>query len=202
MSRWRLLQRRARLLDDIRFAEDVVPDGLTTARNRLAKNAQALGIAWLPKWLLVLFDGGIRGIHGYQQFGGMSIFGGNIWRWLGAISLGCAILYYPLRQSSLLFGAILGPSVALICFATGATYYGLRALLGSATWARLLSAAVAGLVALGGPVLALATLGPEPLKYGRLPIIGGLSLALGAAFECIDLIMSARSRKWFQDHIT
>ncbi len=31
--------------------------------------------------------------------------------------------------------------------------------------------------------LALATLGPERLKYGRLPIIGGLSLALGAAFR-------------------
>lgn len=198
MSRWRLLRRRARLLDDIRFAEDVLPNSLATARNRLAKNAQALGIAWLPTWLLVLFDGGIRGIHGYQQFGGSR----NIWRWLGAISVGCVILYYPLRQPDLLLGAILGPGVALICFATGATYDGLRTLFGSATWARLLSASVAGLVALGGPVLALAMLEPGPLNYGRLPIIGGLSLALGAAFECIDLIMSARSRKWFQDHIT
>lgn len=37
MSRWRLLRRRARLLDDIRFAEDVLPNSLATARNRLRR---------------------------------------------------------------------------------------------------------------------------------------------------------------------
>ena len=182
MSRWHLFAQRGQLLDDLRRAEDDSRGDSFKARERLTENASALGIAGLPAWTLLLADGGIRGLRTYQELCRWKL--GNwrwiIWRLLAAITVSCAFLYWLLRLPDLLIGIAFGPWLALTCIVAGATYDGMRALVGSTTGAKLASAAVASLAALGPTFMLLL-----PLGNGRVALLGGVLLGLGALFEWI-----------------